>query len=231
MQVRRLHGFSGTFEAWLAAPDGLARWPKAAAATQLVLLCVHAHNRFVGDAALPAVRTALGNPPTTLVSLPCCNTFNPQKDLGRPPDVVRPPTPPPPPTRDRAPQMSISRGLEAGRQAFEDLAIFSACRAVNIWNWATAGDSHFPARSFTLPGLTRPFLPSHWTVASRPAARFRRAADRRAGPARPGRARRAPGGLGGRASCWGLCHRRRPPRAGGHRPRPPWGARDAAASC
>ena len=53
----------------------------------LLLVCVHAHHRFVGPASIPAVRAAFGNPPTTVVALPCCSTFNPTKDIGRNPDT------------------------------------------------------------------------------------------------------------------------------------------------
>lgn len=72
----------------------------------LVLLCVHAHNRFTGPAAVPAVRRAFGDPPTTLVALPCCARFHPGKDIGRPPDLE-----------------------------YHDSAIFSAKRKILIWKW------------------------------------------------------------------------------------------------
>ena len=74
---------------------------------QLVILCVHAHNKFQGPASIAAVRAAFGNPPTLLVSLPCCHQFNPINDIGRPPD-----------------------------ETYEDQAIFSDCRTVNLWRWA-----------------------------------------------------------------------------------------------
>jgi hypothetical protein len=39
----------------------------------LVLICVHAHNRFVGAASMERIRGSYGFPPTALVSLPCCH--------------------------------------------------------------------------------------------------------------------------------------------------------------
>lgn len=72
----------------------------------LVLLCVHAHNRFTGSATIENVRLAFGNPPTVLVSLPCCHQFNPTNDIGRQPD-----------------------------DEYEDEAIFSDCRKVQIWKF------------------------------------------------------------------------------------------------
>ena len=79
---------------------------------QLVILCVHAHNKFQGPASIAAVRAAFGNPATLLVSLPCCHQFNPINDIGRPPD-----------------------------ETYEDQAIFSDCRTVNLWRWP-AGPIH-----------------------------------------------------------------------------------------
>ena len=77
----------------------------------LVLLCVHAHHRFRGPAAVAVVRGAFGFPPTTVVALPCCATFNPTGDIGRRPDLE-----------------------------FEDVAIFSACRKVLVWKWAAGAE-------------------------------------------------------------------------------------------
>ena len=71
----------------------------------LILLCVHSHHRFTEAANIEKVQQAFGNPPLTVVALPCCSTFNPTKDIGREPDVV-----------------------------FDDLAVFSACRHVLVWN-------------------------------------------------------------------------------------------------
>ena len=79
----------------------------------LLLLCVHAHHRFTGPAALSAVRRAFGNPPTSCVALPCCPTFNPTKDIGRPPDA-----------------------------SFEDLSIFSEKRELLVWRWREGADPH-----------------------------------------------------------------------------------------
>ena len=76
------------------------------AVTHLVLVCVHAHHRFQGPAAVERVRAAFGFPPTCVVALPCCHRFNPTNDIGRPPDSDK-----------------------------EDLAIFSACRRILIWRW------------------------------------------------------------------------------------------------
>lgn len=77
----------------------------------LIILCVHAHHRFQGPASIKNVRCAFGNPPTTVVALPCCSTFNPTKDIGRKPD-----------------------------EAYEDMAIFSACRKVLVWRWRAGPD-------------------------------------------------------------------------------------------
>ena len=85
----------------------------AAAATasnpvkHLVLLGVHAHNRFRGAAEVEKVRAKFGHPATTVVSLPCCQQFNPTTDIGRQPE-----------------------------EDFEDLAIFSEKRRVLVWRWA-----------------------------------------------------------------------------------------------
>ena len=100
--------------------------------SHLLLLCVHAHHRFCGPAAIPAVRKKFGNPPTTVVALPwcvrsthpqwdlpeivnvtcilccSCNTFNPTKDIGREPD-----------------------------ERYEDFAIFSEKREILVWRWAS----------------------------------------------------------------------------------------------
>eukprot|EP01051_Picozoa_sp_SAG22_P012554 SAG22_NODE_1316_length_4765_cov_2.544792_2_plen_586_part_00 len=113
--VRRLSCYGGTFEGFCAdaGPGGLGVVAAGGErCAELVLLCVHSHNQFVGDASVDAVRARLGYPPTTLVSLPCCHQFNPQKEIGRKPD-----------------------------HGFEDFAIFSACRAVNVWNWPAGPES------------------------------------------------------------------------------------------
>jgi len=107
-EVRSLFGYAGTLEDWV--PDQLSDIAKIAGGDNgvqhLMVLCVHSHNRFLGSASLDHIRSCLDYPPTTLVSLPCCHLSNPQGDLGRFADV-----------------------------SFEDLAIFSMCRTVNIWVW------------------------------------------------------------------------------------------------
>jgi hypothetical protein len=60
---------------------------------------------------------AFGNPPTCLVSLPCCHRFNPTKDIGRGPD-----------------------------EEFDDEAIFSACRRVLVWRWPRGPTAGAPSR-------------------------------------------------------------------------------------
>ncbi|CAE8586544.1 unnamed protein product, partial [Polarella glacialis] len=106
--VRGLHGFVGTFEEWV--PEKLQEAKELASQngplTHLLILCVHSHNRFRGPADMELLRSGLGFPPTTLVSLPCCHLSNPRVDLKRPPDM-----------------------------SFEDLAVFSQCREVNLWVW------------------------------------------------------------------------------------------------
>ena len=140
--VRRLRAVRGTFEAWVegladaagsggggiagaegggvaqAEGDGGGALPGPAPCfRQLLLLCVHSHNRFTGPAAIGSVRSALGlqHVPCCLVFVPCCPGFSPGKDIGRPPDVT-----------------------------FEDLAVFSACRRVQAWKWAAAAGAVCP---------------------------------------------------------------------------------------
>ena len=79
--------------------------------SHLILLCVHAHHRFQGPASICAVRNAFGEPPTTVVALPCCPTFNPTKDIGRAPDTV-----------------------------FVDSCVFSHKRKVLVWRWRAGAD-------------------------------------------------------------------------------------------
>ena len=78
----------------------------AIAIEHLVLICVHSHARFVGEASLPAIRAKFGNPATCLVSIPCCANMHPEKDIGSKPQVE-----------------------------YDDECIFSAKRKVSIWNW------------------------------------------------------------------------------------------------
>lgn len=89
-----------------AAVAAAAQPPPALACQHLVLLCVHAHFRFAGAAAMHRVRAAFGFPPTTLVALPCCHQFHPAQDLGRAPDLE-----------------------------YDDDAVFSAKRKVLVWKW------------------------------------------------------------------------------------------------
>ena len=56
--------------------------PVVSGVAHLVLICVHAHNRFTGVAAMERIRANYGFPPTVLISLPCCHQFNPTNDLG-----------------------------------------------------------------------------------------------------------------------------------------------------
>lgn len=65
-----------------AEQEQLAAVPAVASVAHLVLICVHAHNRFTGVAAMERIRASYGFPPTVLVSLPCCHQFNPTNDLG-----------------------------------------------------------------------------------------------------------------------------------------------------
>ena len=52
---------------------------------QLVLLCVHSHARFIGTSQISAIRAKYGHVATTLVAIPCCASFHPDKDVGRRP--------------------------------------------------------------------------------------------------------------------------------------------------
>ena len=115
----------------------------------LVLICVHAHNRFTGVAAMERIRGHYGFPPTVLVSLPCCHQFNPTNDLGEridkrihlssaSPRVLTSCTCVSPLSVSLVGATVAVRGT-TGRlpdEDFEDLAIFSACRRVLVWRWA-----------------------------------------------------------------------------------------------
>ena len=79
--------------------------------SHLILLCVPAHHRVQDPASICAVRNAFGEPPTTVVALPCCPTFNPTKDIGRAPDTV-----------------------------FVDSCVFSHKRKVLVWRWRAGAD-------------------------------------------------------------------------------------------
>jgi len=106
--IKRLFGVRDTFEGWMAKLHaGETPLPFAEESFDTLLLVgVHAHNQFRGPASMPQVIERFGHLDAVLVSLPCCQAFNPVNDLGREPDVT-----------------------------FEDLAIFSAKRRVNIWRW------------------------------------------------------------------------------------------------
>mmetsp|Transcript_27959 Transcript_27959/g.87094 ORF Transcript_27959/g.87094 Transcript_27959/m.87094 type:complete len:300 (-) Transcript_27959:48-947(-) len=153
-EVRSLHGFRGTLEDWV--PQELERTAGLVQAqgevSHVMILCVHSHNRFAGTASVPEIRRRLGHPAATLVSLPCCRQSNPQHDLGRPPDV-----------------------------SFEDLAIFSMCRAVNVWAWG-AGDAPgvVPGEAALPPGCPpRPRLPAEAHAAAMERRALRRSALQR----------------------------------------------------
>ena len=106
-EVERLHGVRGTFEQWMDdLRTGAAALPSGVLGHvhTLVLLCVHSHNQFRGAASLDRIRERFPVGRICLVSLPCCQRFNPRHDLGRAPDV-----------------------------SYEDMSIFSAHRKVNIW--------------------------------------------------------------------------------------------------
>ena len=105
--IRGLTGARACFEEWLPAFAASEHGARARATCRhLVVLCVHSHHRFAGAAAFEKVRAAFGTPPTCLVALPCCPTFRPTKDVGRTPDLT-----------------------------FDDPAVFSACRSIDVWNW------------------------------------------------------------------------------------------------
>jgi hypothetical protein len=76
--------------------------------SHLVLLCVHSHARLIDTCSIPNILNRYPSiPKTTLVSLPCCPKFRSHRDVGRPPDIH-----------------------------YEDDCVFSACRKVEIWNFA-----------------------------------------------------------------------------------------------
>ena len=109
-EVRNLYGVRDTFEGWMEdLHTGKLTMPFSNIGTCfdiLILVGVHAHNQFRGPADMGKLRERFGYPETVLVSLPCCQAYNPENDLGRKPDVT-----------------------------YEDLCIFSAKRKVNIWRF------------------------------------------------------------------------------------------------
>mmetsp|Transcript_67429 Transcript_67429/g.159025 ORF Transcript_67429/g.159025 Transcript_67429/m.159025 type:complete len:248 (-) Transcript_67429:41-784(-) len=122
--VHRLRVEKATFEDFMAADRLQAA---IGAETKLVVVtCVHSHHRFRGPAALTRVREVIATTSPLarllLVSLPCCASFTHRKDIGREPDI-----------------------------SYEDQAVFSACRTVDIWEYATrdageAGASSEPSQ-------------------------------------------------------------------------------------
>jgi len=103
--INRMECFNMKFEDWVKcfSPSSACKIIKSKC-DYLYIICVHSHHRFVGDACFDKVRNLFGNPRTCLVNLPCCATYSPIKDIGRTPDLT-----------------------------FEDPAIFSACRKIDIW--------------------------------------------------------------------------------------------------
>jgi len=104
-----LTGFGGTLVEFMSS--SALSLPTLSLDTQsfshLVLLCVHSHARFVGPVTIELIRQHYGKIPTTVVSLPCCPKFRHKGDIGREPDVF-----------------------------YDDDCVFSACRKVEIWNYA-----------------------------------------------------------------------------------------------
>jgi len=106
--IRGLTGARDCFEDWLPKFAQSAEGAVARAqCVHLIVLCVHSHHRFRGEGSFDKLRAAFGTPPTCVVALPCCPTFHPTKDIGREPDIT-----------------------------FEDPCVFSACRSIDVWNFA-----------------------------------------------------------------------------------------------
>jgi len=115
--VRGLVGFGGTLEAFVQSLNEETQVMNVNT-DHLVLLCVHSHARFVGEATVTKIRerysaALVGNSliPTTLVSLPCCAKFRHVKDIGRPADIK-----------------------------YDDDCVFSLCRKVEVWNFHPTND-------------------------------------------------------------------------------------------
>ena len=111
--VERLVGFGGTLDEFMQQPACKESWGAAApredglpSVSQLVLLCVHSHARFIGPSALPSLLARFGHPRACVVTMPCCSGFRPERDLGRPADV-----------------------------RFDDECVFSDKRAIEIWKF------------------------------------------------------------------------------------------------
>jgi hypothetical protein len=122
--VQRLIGFGGTLEEFLSLPklmtfddavvvDAVVDTDQQQKQRQihhydhLLLLCVHSHARFTGNANVANIHSMYGpNIPMTVISLPCCPKFRSTRDIGRLPDIQ-----------------------------YDDDCVFSACRRVEIWNF------------------------------------------------------------------------------------------------
>jgi hypothetical protein len=124
--VQRLIGFGGTLEEFLSLPKIMTfenavvddvvdddkeqqhqQQRQLHSYDQLLLLCVHSHARFTGNANVANIHSMYGpNIPMTIISLPCCPKFRSARDIGRLPDIQ-----------------------------YDDDCVFSACRRVEIWNF------------------------------------------------------------------------------------------------
>ena len=121
--VQRLIGFGGTLEEFLSLPQIITfedavvdvddddakqkRQRQIHHYDHLLLLCVHSHARFTGNASVSNIHSMYGpDVPMTIISLPCCPKFKSSRDIGRPPD-----------------------------RQYDDDCVFSACRRVEIWNF------------------------------------------------------------------------------------------------
>ena len=87
----------------------------------IVMLCVHSHARFRGEATVDKIRKKFNNLPTTIVSLPCCPRFRHIHDIGIPP-----------------------------HKKYQDDCVFSACRTVDVWNFMDSTTLHRKKEMFVL---------------------------------------------------------------------------------
>lgn len=102
--VQRLIGFGGTLEEFLSLPQIITfenavvdvdddtkqqqRQIQIHCYNHLLLLCVHSHARFTGNASVSNIHSMYGPAiPMTIISLPCCPKFRSSWDIGRPPDI------------------------------------------------------------------------------------------------------------------------------------------------
>lgn len=142
--VERLTGFGGTLDEFMATTPAAADLR----VSQLVLLCVHSHARFVGPSALPSLLARYGRPATCLVTLPCCSGFRPERDIGRPADI-----------------------------RYDDECVFSDKRALEVWNFEEgASGAVASAAAAQLAPVEARSLPQHAQalIAARQAARQRK---------------------------------------------------------